>query len=119
MSSSPKVSSERAASILNEVPVEKAFYFYIGTDRPLPVSARSLGEFSDKIKTVESTSLEYHTERQDFEKWVVMLGDDLLAKKLTDVRRSKAQGDALRAKLYNSTKSRVDQLRRASMKIPR
>ena len=119
MSSTPKLSSERAASILNEVPADRAFYFYLGTDRPLPVSARSLGEFSEKLKTVEPASLAFHTERQDFENWVKMLGDDVLAKKLSDVRKSKAQGDVLRGKLYNSTKARVDQLRQVSMKIPR
>ena len=99
--------------------MDKAFYFYTGIDKPLSVSARSLSEFSERLKTVDPSSIAFHTGREDFERWVLMLGDDLLAKRLGDVRKSSAQGEVLRTKLYNSTKNRVDQLRRASMKIPR
>lgn len=119
MSSTTKLNSEKAASILNEVPQERAFYFYSGIDRPLAVTAKSLTEFCERIKTVEPASLDFHTGRRDFERWVSMLGDNVLSKRLGEVRNSRAQGEPLRSKLYSTTRSRVDQLQRVSMKIPR
>lgn len=119
MPSKPRLSSEKAAAILSEVPVERAFYFYSAVDHPLSVSAKSLREFCEKVRGVEPASLAFHLERQDFERWVTMLGDSELSKRFGEMRVSKAQGESLSTKLYNTAKNRLDQLERASMKIPR
>jgi hypothetical protein len=94
------------------VPPEKAFYFYRALDSPLNVSARSLKEFLERITTVDPSSLAFHSGRRDFENWVFMLGDHDLAKKLAGVRGSGLRGEPLRARLYNTTKNRLEQLSR-------
>jgi len=106
------MSSERASAILSEVPMENAFFFYRAIDSPMNISARSLREFLERIATIEPASLAFHSERRDFESWVSMLGDDVLAKKLAGVRTSRLRDELLRTKLYNTTKNRVDQLAR-------
>ena len=116
MPSTTSITSEQAAAILREVPAERSFHFYRGIDAPLNVSARSLNEFLERVKTVEPASLAFHSERQDFERWVAMLGDNELSKRLKAVRASRLHGEALRTRLYSATKSRVDQLARLSMK---
>lgn len=119
MPSKPRVATEKAADILREVPPQEAFYFYRALDSPLNVTARSLGEFAERVKTVDAASLQFHIERQDFERWTAMLGDSDLTARIATIRTSKVQGDQLRPRLYSTVKSRVDQLNRASMKIPR
>jgi len=105
-----RVSSERASTILREVPPEKAFYFYRAIDSPLNVSASSLKEFLQRISTVEPVSLAFHSDRKDFESWVSMLGDDDLSKKLGGVRGARLRDESLRTKLLSTTKTRLDQL---------
>jgi hypothetical protein len=112
MPSTSRVNSEQASTILREVPPEKAFYFYRAVDNPLSVSARSLKEFLERITTVEPTSLDFHSERRDFEGWISMLGDHDLAKRLAEVRGAGVRGEPLRTRLYNATKNRVEQLSR-------
>ena len=119
MSSTTKLSTEQAAAILRELPQDKAFYFYRAVDSPLNVSARSLKEFVERIKTVEANSLSFHTQRGDFENWISMLGDADLSRRVGAVRTSKLSGEALRTKMHGTTKSRVDQLSRLAMRIPR
>ena len=110
MPGTPRSSSERASSILREVPPEKAFYFYRGVGIPLNVSARSLKEFLERIATVEPASLAFHSDRKDFESWVSMLGDVELSKKLAGVRTARLRDEPLRTRLYNTTKNRLEQL---------
>ena len=110
MPSAPRVSSERASTILREVPQKEAFHFYSAIDKPLNVSARSLKEFLERIATVEPASLDFHSNRRDFESWVTMLGDDELSRKFAGVRASRLRDEALRTKLYNTTKNRLVQL---------
>jgi len=112
MPAASRMSSERASGILREVPPNKAFFFYREIGTPLNVSARSLSEFLGRISTVEPDSLAFHSKRKDFEKWVSMLGDDDLAKRLATVRGARLRDEPLRTKLYDTTKNRVDQLSR-------
>jgi len=112
MPSESRVSSELASSILREVPPDKAFFFYRAIDSPLYVSARSLTEFLARISTVEPASLAFHSKRRDFENWISMLGDEDLAKRLAGVRGARLRDEPLRAMLYDTTKSRIQQLSR-------
>jgi Family of unknown function (DUF5752) len=119
MPSKPKTTSEQANVILRELPQDRAFNFYRSVGVPLNIAAKSLNEFVERIESVEPASLVFHTERQDFERWISMLGDTELAKKLGTVRMARLQGEALRTRLYSTTKSRLDQLSRLSMGISR
>src|ERR1700730_10415632 len=67
---SPDVSrnSERpsaAADILREVSPDKGFFFYIDEHVPAGVSAYSLGQFLEKLKSVELMSIQFHLPRCD------------------------------------------------------
>jgi hypothetical protein len=101
---------KQASAILRELPPGEAFYFYRAIDNPLNVSASSLKEFLERIATVESASLTFHSERKDFESWVSMLGDEDLVRKLAGMRGSGLRDETLRTKLYRTTRNRVEQL---------
>ena len=54
-------------------------------------------------------------ERGDFEPWIKhIIGDDKLAKQITEINQSKKklEGEALRKKLLTITKRRIKQLKR-------
>ena len=74
------------------------------------VSARSLKEFVERIATVEPASLAFHSERRDFESWISMLGDGELSKKLAGLRAARLRDESLRMRLYDTTRSRLEQL---------
>ena len=110
MPATSRLSPEQASSILREVPPEKAFFFYRAVGSPLYVSARSLKEFVERIATVEPASLAFHSERRDFESWISMLGDGELSKKLAGLRTARLRDESLRMRLYDTTRSRLEQL---------
>lgn len=113
------ISAEKAAGILREVQPNEGFHFYRAIDSPLNSSARSLKDFLGHVKTVEAQSLDFHTGRQDFERWVAMLGDQALVEKLSAIRVAGIQGDKLRSRLYMTVKARTDQLTKLSRKVSR
>lgn len=82
----PEVSMEKAAEILAYLPMEKSFHFYADIGKPLNVHAASMGDFCDKILKVDLSSIEFHTNRGDFEAWFSGLGDTELARKTLLVR---------------------------------
>jgi hypothetical protein len=105
-----------AEVILARVPADKAFYFYNEVGKPLGNFASSLEEFGEKLKKVEAKSLEFHTRRGDFEKWVYMLGDGELAKSLIKVRDANFSGEKLRTELVRTVQTRVRQLKKPAPK---
>ncbi len=108
----PEISSEKAAEILAYLPMEKSFHFYADIGKPLNVHAASLGDFCDKIAKVDLSSIEFHTDRGDFEAWFSSLGDTELARKTLLVREEKIIGENLRRKLHETVKNRCDLLAR-------
>lgn len=119
MPAKSKVSPDKVASILRLVSPDRAFHFYRGLGVPLNTSATSLAEFVEMVNNVELASLAFHLERQDFERWVSMLGDEELSKRLASVRTAGLQGDALRSRLYSTAKGRLDQLVQLNLRTPR
>lgn len=106
----PVINSEKAKQILEYVPADKAFYFYVDVGKPLGVYASSLGDFCEKIQKIEVGSIEFHLYRGDFEAWFAGLGDIELAKKTALIRERKMSGEELRSKLYQIVKSRCEEL---------
>jgi hypothetical protein len=102
-----------AERILSPVSQERSFYFYLDEGRPLDSVARSLKEFGEILKTVDVKSLEFHSGRGDFEKWVYMLGDVELSKSLVKIRSSGFKGEKLRSELVRVAQTRVRQLQRS------
>ena len=83
--------------------VDRPFSFYSGLDRPLGVQAHSLLEFLEAVKRVEVGSLEFHTERGDFERWIrEVLGLAFLSSRISSLRKEGVRGERLREKLVEA-----------------
>jgi hypothetical protein len=106
----PEVDKQRAAEILTYLPMEKSFHFYADIGKPLDVFATSLGDFTDKIQKVDSSSFEFHIRRGDFEAWFTSLGDIELARKTLLAREQKLSAEELRKKLHEIVRKRFEEL---------
>ena len=113
----PRLTKEKALHILRELPKEEAFHFYTGIGQYAGVYATSLNDFCDKIQSVNVKSVEFHAPRRDFELWLDSLGDLELAKIMSLIRRASLSGENLRKKVYESVKSRCEELTGLSSEI--
>jgi len=112
----PSIDKERALDILRAVPVEKAFYFCTETDQYTGVYANSLSDLCNKIQTIDIRSVEFHVPRGDLEFWFHDLGDSELAKRISLIKGTYLSGEDLRKKVYETVKSRCEELARVSQK---
>jgi hypothetical protein len=94
-----KMTKEQAANILRSVSEENAFRFYESIDAPISIAARSLQEFLELLKNVKLASIEFHSARGDFEKWIRMLGDETLANQISSLESKRLPPDELRNRL--------------------
>jgi DNA-binding transcriptional ArsR family regulator len=108
----PKLAKTQASKILQPMPPEKAFHFFIGIGHSLGICANSLQDFCDKVQKVKLQSIEFHVLRKDFENWLQHIGDEELAKKLATIREEGASGEELRKRVYEATKHRCEELRK-------
>jgi len=106
----PKFDKKLALSILSSVPFENAFHFHIGINQYSGIYANSLNDFCDKIQKIDLKSIEFHLSRKDFELWLRSLGDLELAKRMESVRGMGLSGENLRKKVYETVKSRCEEL---------
>jgi DNA-binding Lrp family transcriptional regulator len=80
-----------------QLPSELAFNFYVGVDKPLGFSAKSLEEFYRLIRQVCSDSLEFHLYRGDFERWLREVFEDVeLAEDFANLKKTELKGEDLR-----------------------
>lgn len=101
----PEITREKALAILTPTPQDKAFHFYVGIGKPLNLFAHDLLEFCEKMNGVNVESVEFHSQRGDFENWFAALGDVELALKASLLKK-KAAGDVLREKLSSTVENR-------------
>jgi len=78
---------------------EEGFYFCTEDGAYTGFSALNLEEFYEAFKKVPLKSIEFHAEREDFERWLNFIGKHDLAKEFETIRLSKLSGDVLRQKL--------------------
>lgn len=91
---------------------KNAFYFFTSVGNYTGHRAISLEEFSDKIREVENTSLEFHLYRGDFEKWANEVLEDLeLAKRIGTVKLLEPTGNVLRDQLDFTVTKRIEELK--------
>lgn len=101
----------QAAKALEQVPADTTFRFYIGIGQYTGVSAESLGDFLEKVATIDVRALEFHVSRKDFENWVTdILGDDELAGKLAGIREKGYSGEDLRCTVSSILRQRYAEL---------
>lgn len=92
-----------ALTALRQLPIENAFHFYSGIDQPLGILARSIKKFHDVVGTVDSSSLEFHLARGDFENWVrTSVKDDVFANDLLSLGKEGLEGEVLRKQILLS-----------------
>jgi hypothetical protein len=97
--------------ILENVPREKAFYFFTSIGNYTGENASSLKEFREKIRSVGIKSLEFHLYRGDFERWIAdVLEDKVLATEINRARSLNYSGPALRNALSDIIDKRYRQL---------
>lgn len=113
----PEIDGKKATDILSYLPVEKSFNFYADYGKPLDVHAASLQDFCEKMMNVDTSSIEFHTHRGDFETWFNGLGDAELARKTLLVREQKMHGEELRKKLCDVVRNRFEELAKIRKKI--
>ncbi len=83
-----------------QVPAEMAFNFYVGVDKPLGFSARSLEEFYRQTREVCSDSLDFHLYRGDFERWLIdVCKDAQLSEAVGALKTAGLKGEELRKAL--------------------
>jgi alpha-amylase len=101
-----------ARRILRSVPVEKGFTFFYQFARPTKLIVQSLDDFLLALKKVSVTSIEFHKERGDFERWIrQVIGDKILAERLNLLTKKKLRKEKLRTKTINLVENRINELR--------
>jgi len=106
----PAVTKDCARQLLVPTTQDRPFHFYVDLHKPLNLYANGLQEFAQRLKTVDSASLEFHFCRGDFEKWFKSLGDAELAKKMSLLQARGLVGEQLRAKLKEMVEGRCSAL---------
>jgi hypothetical protein len=100
--------------ILRTVGDREAFYFYESIGKPTGEIARNLPDFLGKVKSVNSESLVFHLQRNDFQNWVEkVLGDSKLAAKLG--RISSSNNNNIRMSICTTIDNRIKELRESSV----
>jgi alpha-amylase len=101
-----------ARRMLRPFPAERAFTFFYEFARPTQTTVYSIEEFSAAIDSVDVKSIEFHTERGDFERWIRhVMGDTILADKLREIGSQRSRGEALRKKTASAVDQRIKELK--------
>ncbi len=110
----PEINSEKAKTLLADMPQDQTFHFYAGLDKPLSLQACGLQDFCDKVLKINLDSIIFHTSRGDFESWFAAIGDVELAKKVALLKEKKMGGEELRSRLTEIVKNRCIELSKAA-----
>jgi hypothetical protein len=112
--SEPKKAAPNKApikNVLRNLASHEAFHFYVGIGKPINKTATSLMDFVEKLRTVDVRSVEFHFQRQDFEKWLKdTVGDDQLSRRIGGIER-KISGEVLRNEIIKIIKGRVEEIK--------
>jgi Mn-dependent DtxR family transcriptional regulator len=103
---------ENAKTIMAYAAHDKAFNFYVDTDKPLHIHAHSLQDFANKLSRADVKSIEFHMNKDEFEAWFRCLGDKELTKKVAIIKKRKIMGEQLRLLLHNIVEQRCQELMR-------
>ena len=106
----PETTKEKAAAILAYAPHDKAFNFYVTVGKPLNLHAHNLRDFANKLDRADVVSVEFHTQRGDFEAWFKGIGDEELAKRIALLKKRVLVGEDLRMQLRGVVEQRYLEL---------
>lgn len=98
---------------LRPIRVEEGFRFYVDIDRYTGLTAYSLEEFLEDIRKIEIESIEFHTSRGDFEKWIrEVFHDEMLECEMHRIQETELKGETLRNEIQELISSRLKNLRK-------
>jgi alpha-amylase len=110
----PELAAKR---ILRRLPAGMGFTFSYDFARSSGLAVQSLCEFISALKTVDLTSIQFHVERGDFERWLHhVVGDDKLAEQMAKINQfeRKLKGETLRKRILALTEKRMKQLKKVA-----
>jgi hypothetical protein len=113
----PELAAKR---ILRRLPAGMGFTFSYEFARSSGLTVHSLNEFISALKSVDVSSIQFHVERGDFERWLRhVVGDDKLADQIAkiNVSKKKLEGEALRNKVLAATERRIKQLKKIANRV--
>jgi len=103
--------AEPYSKILNIVPYAQGFHFCTASGKSTGVTALGLGDFAEKLKTIDVNSIDFHFRCGDFQKWIRdVLGDEELAEKISQIKEDLC-GQELRMELLETVNSRIVHLK--------
>ncbi len=114
----PELAAKR---VLRRLPAGMGFTFSYDFARSSGLTVHSLDEFYLTLKTVDISSIRFHVERGDFERWLrQVVGDDKLADEIAKIGKSskKLKGEALRKKVLLAIERRIKQLKKITNEAP-
>jgi DNA-binding MarR family transcriptional regulator len=98
-----------AIKAFTQAPEDKAFHFYTQIGYPTVYLAQSLADFYNIARQIGEDSLEFHLNREDFEKWVTeVLADSELSQKIGELRKTGPKPDAIRKELLQAIDQKYD-----------
>lgn len=107
--------TEKGKAIIREItPIEKhqSFRFFLSENTPAGFIARNVKEFFEILQIIDSASLEFHNQRDDFSKWFKEIyNDEELAAATTKIAQMNYAGELLRTKLNERLKQTYNLLK--------
>jgi alpha-amylase len=107
----PELAAKR---MLRRLPAGMGFTFSYEFARSSGLTVHSLDEFYSALKTIDVTSIRFHMERGDFERWLrYVVGENKLADEMAKIseRCKKLKGESLRKRVLAVTERRIKQLK--------
>jgi hypothetical protein len=99
------------SKILRTVPSHEGFHFFKALGDSTGKVATNLTDFVEKLATVDIRSINFHFQRQDFEKWLKdIIGDSELSRKISSIGKE-THGEKLRSEIIRIVKGRIDELK--------
>ncbi len=96
--------------ILRTVPYEEGFNFYINIGQPTKYTASSLEQLANELEVVETTSVNFHFNRANFQEWISKILEDIELSRRLDRIPKDIVGKQLRKKIIEFVKARKDEL---------
>ena len=95
---------------LNMVPPGYEFKFYTDPENNTGITASSTVEFAEKLQAVPMSSITFHFQRQDFQRWFRnTIGDEEIAKRIDHINIW-LYDESLKKELWQTIQNRLDEL---------
>jgi len=97
----------KSESAQTSAPATNPFYFYNDVGSYADRSASDLPSFASALNNVNTRSIEFHMNRDDFEKWIRSLGNYALASDIAKIKKKGLKGEALRSNLRDTVNKKL------------